>query len=97
MNLTVLEKIIKQSLLELNNSELQKINNDIQDFDKWLNKISSFDINTNIEPLSMLLENQQSRLREDVPVNSLNHNIALKNSLNHDDNYFQIINIKVNI
>ena len=96
MNLTVLEKIIKQSLLELNDAEMQRINKDIQDFENWLDEISSFKVNDNIEPLSMLLENQSNQTRDDISTSSLNHNEALKNALSHNDNYFQIVNIKVN-
>jgi aspartyl-tRNA(Asn)/glutamyl-tRNA(Gln) amidotransferase subunit C len=85
------DKIAHLARLELSGDEKQEMIKDmskILDFMAKLNEINT----SGIEPL-VYMTNEVNVLREDVVIQQITHQEALKNAPRHDDNYFLVAKV----
>lgn len=80
--------IAKLANLKINDDEIEKYKNDINQILDYIKLLDEVDT-TGVKPLSHPLE-FNAKLREDVMIDSVSTEDALKNAPSHDGEYFKI-------
>ncbi len=84
----VIKKIAHLARLELNEEAEKNMHKDFNKILNWMDKLN--EVNTeHVEPLIHMSE-EVNVLREDISVNALSHEEALKNAPKKDSDYFRV-------
>lgn len=84
----VIKKIAHLARLELNDEAEKNMHKDFNKILGWMDKLN--EVNTeHVEPLIHMSE-EVNVLREDIAVNALSHEEALKNAPKKDSDYFRV-------
>lgn len=84
----VIKKIAHLARLELNDEAEKNMHKDFNKILSWMDKLN--EVNTkDVEPLIHMSE-EVNVLRDDVAVNALSHEEALKNAPKKDSDYFRV-------
>ena len=84
----LIDHIAHLSRLEFEGEKKKAIQADLERITSFMDKLQEIDTD-NVEPL-IFMTNEVNRLREDVVVDSVTHEEALKNAPKKDSDYFRI-------
>jgi len=89
----LLQKLAHLVRIEFSEQELTSMLHDLNEMLSWLKQLDEVNLesNTYIENPVVL---ERHNLREDIPMNSLSHEQALKLASSNDSNYFKIPPLK---
>jgi aspartyl-tRNA(Asn)/glutamyl-tRNA(Gln) amidotransferase subunit C len=84
----LLDKIAHLARLEFDEKDAAKIMDDLSDIVNWVEKLN--EVNTDgVEPLTSMSQ-EVNALREDEVKDQLDHDRALRNAPDKDDDYFRV-------
>lgn len=88
VNIETIQKIAHLGRLELGSKDEESFFNDFNKILDWMDKLN--EVNTdNVQPL-IHMSDEVNVMREDVALNTLDHDRALLNAPKKDSNYFRV-------
>lgn len=84
----LIDKLSRLAMLRFNETEREEIKEDLRKMIGFVDKLSELDT-SGVEPLLHMSTNRDV-LRDDVPLNMISREEALRNAPSHDNVYFRV-------